>query len=270
VGDAKRQAAEKAIRELENGLADADRINDAAMKAYLAAPLEVRRGLIQRREESPLAGERLVEVAEYVLKHDPEENVRTHAVCRLGYGDLKGTPDAGRVLVRAVKDPSAQIRQYACQSLWQHGNADHAPAVRPLLADADKDVRYQAVTTLGRLGDTKALPDILKLHAAEKPNPNDAATFAESLARLGEQKVSASAAVEAMQSFNWNVRHSAVEAVGHLKGDAAVPPLVTCLGLELNRVIAGEKMTGFAKSTPSVTRCFSACWWPTVARSPCG
>lgn len=243
---AKREAEEKAIKELATGLADADRINAAAMKAFLAAPVDVRRSVIRQRDGSPLTGDQLVDVAEYVAMHDPDENVRTHAVCRLGGDDLKANTQAGRVLARALRDRSASVRQFACQSLWQHADADFASDVRPLLADPNREVRYEAVRTLGWFGDRKSAPAILKLYEAEKPGiEGGAATFASTLARLGEVDLPVKLALEEMASDNWNVRYDAVWTLGHLKGDAAVAPLVACLGLELKRIVAGEKMTGF-------------------------
>lgn len=241
----KREAEEKAIRELAAGMADADRVNAPTMKAFLAAPVDIRRSVIQQRGDSPLTGDRLVDVAEYVATHDPDENVRVHAVCRLGGDDLKENTQAGRVLAARLKDTSAEVRKYACQALWLHADPDHGPDARPLLTDTDRQVRLTAVAAVGRLGDKKAVPEVLKLYESEKPAADDAVTFAECLARLGEEKVSVAAAVKAMTSDNWNVRYFAVAALGHVKGDAAVAPLVACLGMELKRIVAGEKNTGF-------------------------
>ncbi len=243
--EAKRLAEEKAVKELAAALANADRIDDASMKAYIAAPVDVRRSLIQLREKSPLVGDQLVEVAAYVLRKDPDDNIRIHALVRLGGDDLKENKDAGQVLVKALVDRPADERRYACQSLGMHGDADLAPYVRVLLADREKDVRHMAVTTLGRLGYTKAVSQIVRMYEDERPGPDAAYDFAECLARLGETKVSVAAAVKAMASDNWNVRYFAVAALDHVKGDAAVAPLVDCLRLELKRIVAGETNTGF-------------------------
>jgi hypothetical protein len=244
--DPKLDAERRPVRELAAGIAEAGRVDPSTMRAYHARPVEQRRRLFQLPDDDdPLPADLMAEVAGYVLAQETDKDVRVRAAARLGRLDMKKNALVGKALVRALADTDAEVRASACQSLWQHGDAALAPQVRPRLKDDDREVRRAAVRALGVLGDVKSVPDIVKVYEADEPGVGEAVTFAESLAALGETKVSVPIAVAAMASDNWNVRYFAVKALGDVKGDAAVPPLVDCLRLELKRITAGEKMTGF-------------------------
>ena len=108
----KADAERRETRELAAELAKAGRIDAASMGRHQKATVDVRRDIFQLRgEDQPLKGVRLVEVAEFVLLHDPDENVRTHAACGLGYSGLSLESRAGAVLAQALKDTSAGVRR---------------------------------------------------------------------------------------------------------------------------------------------------------------
>jgi hypothetical protein len=136
---------------------------------------------------------------------------------------------------------------FACQSLGQHRDPKRAAAVRPLLRDEKKDIRLMAVSTLGRLDDRDSVPAILKVYEAEKTDADLAYTFAESLARLGETKVSLLTVRQSFASDNWNVRYFAAEALALVDAKEAIPVAMECFSLEVARIVAGQEHTGFGE-----------------------
>jgi HEAT repeat protein len=70
------------------------------------------------------------------------------------------------VLVEAMGHPEAWIRQQAIIGLGKIQDAQVAPALLSLLHDENRDVRMQAIRTLGDLGAASALPLLQELAAS--------------------------------------------------------------------------------------------------------
>jgi len=250
---AKRDAEEREIREIRAELAKADRIDETSMSRFHSAPYTTRRAVLYNdTPEQTLKGKRFVEVAVYALAHDPHPGIRNQAIVSL---ERPGTGDglAGDALVKALTDRKGADAWQACRVLGLRGEKNHAAAVRPLL-ESERGIRFMAVTTLGRLGDTDSLPAILKLYDEEKADPSCSATFANCLARLGEKKVALRAVLDAMSidtrtSNDENQHFLAAEAMGFVESVDVIPVATKCLALELERIIAGKWRTGFGQST---------------------
>ncbi len=233
------------LRGIAAELAKAGRIDAESMRTYSALPPEDRRYILQSEaSEQPLKGDRFVEIAAFVLAHDPDDNVRTHAACSLARAPA-GDNLAGSTLARALQDHSSNVRMFACQTLGLRGDGKQAPSVRKLLIDPIEDVRMMAVTTLGRLRDGDSLDAVLKQHANEKVTEVTNYQFGIALARLGEKKLSRKLIRASMASDNWNIRYFAAEALADVVTVDMVPTAMECFALELKRIIAGEKQTGF-------------------------
>ena len=175
----------------------------------------------------------------YLAQRDPVLNHRVRGVSALGaewaYG--RGKP----LLLAALKDQSASMRLFACQTLMFTKDKSVAGEVAKLLGDKDPGVRRTAVRTLGWLGGEKHVQPILELYKSDKPRVDDCWVYADALARLGEQTVSLQAAVKAMKSTNWNVRHFAVLAISFNKSPAVVRAVLSLLPGELARTVAEMK-----------------------------
>ncbi len=99
--------------------------------------------------------------------HDPDERTRLLVVHGLG---AIGGPDAVDPLLDALADPSWTVRLEAVRAL---GTLHPARAVDPLLrlldGDAEAQVRYEVLTTLGLIGDRRASPRLVRALHEDDP-----------------------------------------------------------------------------------------------------
>ncbi|MFO0967620.1 MAG: HEAT repeat domain-containing protein [Gemmataceae bacterium] len=145
---AKHEAVQKEIRDIAGELAAADNLETVLARRFKQAEPDVRRSVLQLRgREQPLEGDRLVDVVEWTLRHEPDENIRSHAADALAYTDKPGKR-AGAVLAEALKDKSRSVRLFACQALKFRKATEQAERIAPLLKDADAEVRDMARETL--------------------------------------------------------------------------------------------------------------------------
>ncbi|MBI2807684.1 MAG: HEAT repeat domain-containing protein [Planctomycetes bacterium] len=141
-------ARQKAIRDLAKAFADASTLDAALWKRFDESDLEVRRGMLQLTlYEQPMSGPRFAEVAQGVLLREKDDNVRTHAVSQLAYCRDPGVKGM-EVLAAALRDKSAGVRLFACQSVKMRRYEKLAEQVRALQNDPDKQVRAMATHTL--------------------------------------------------------------------------------------------------------------------------
>ena len=97
---------------------------------------------------------------------DPSPGVRRSAVKGLDtYHDMS----ASRGLFKALKDPDLEVQDYATSALARLYPESY-DAVREKLRDTDPVVRKNVITTLRKMGDPRAVPDIIG--ALEDPNAN--------------------------------------------------------------------------------------------------
>lgn len=80
---------------------------------------------------------------------DPSDEVRFYALWTLGRLKARGCAPA---IVPLLKSPQASIRVNAAYVLGAMGEASAAPAIEALLTDASTDVRWNAALALARLG----------------------------------------------------------------------------------------------------------------------
>ena len=148
-------ATQQEIRDIAKALAEGPKMDQGALRRWQKASLDVRRDVFQLRDGfQPMTGDRLVDVVEFVLRNEPDENVRVFAASCLGYTEnwKRAGARAGVVLASALADRSSSVRLFACQALGQRTEKAQVSAIGRLLRDDNAEVRAMAVTTLGRLG----------------------------------------------------------------------------------------------------------------------
>ena len=141
-------AQQQAIRDLAQEFAERDGLEEKVWKRFQEAEPDVRRGIFQLNlNEQPMTGPRLAEVAQGVLLHEKDDNIRTHAVSQLAYCRDPGAKGM-EVLGAALRDRSASVRLFACQSVKMRRYEPLADQVKKLQNDPDAQVREMASDTL--------------------------------------------------------------------------------------------------------------------------
>ena len=111
---------------------------------------------------------------------DPSGNVRRSATEALGN---LGSVDAVPGLLKALEDPENYVRRSAIEALGTLGSREAIPGLLKTLEDSNDYVRGIAAKALGKLGGVEAIPGLLK--ALEHPDSNVRERAAEALGKLG-------------------------------------------------------------------------------------
>ncbi|MDF0652264.1 MAG: HEAT repeat domain-containing protein [Nitrospira sp.] len=152
------------------------------------------------------------------LLGDPDWVVRREAVITLGE---MGDERCVEPLARALRDGDWQVREVAIEAMGQLGSL----AVETLLKLLrDWDVRRGAIASLGKIRDERVL-DPLMLQLRNDEFKDDAV---DALVALGEPSVVR--LIGALRDKDENVRKCAVLALGRIKSNEAIDPLITMLG----------------------------------------
>lgn len=116
--------------------------------------------------------EAFAELATVALNIKASDWERVHAIWGYGIAMRRGQVTA-EVLAGLATDASAQVRAQWCKVLADAPKvgAAHAADLIPLLADKAPTVRVQASMALGKLGERKALPELLKMAARDGEEP---------------------------------------------------------------------------------------------------
>jgi HEAT repeat protein len=167
----------------------------------------------------------------YDLLHDPDTDVRRHAVEVLGLVADPKSPNLGKTidaLVVATKDADAKVRAAAVDAL---GATKDPRALQPIadkLKDTDWDVRFEAVNALSELHDERAVAPLLDATGDSEK------TVRESAHENLETIVSGQATLAKPDDFaprlndpNPYVSMTAAECMGLLRDARAVPVLLT-------------------------------------------
>ncbi len=104
---------------------------------------------------------RLVEL----LRKDPHDGVRTHAVRALGE---IGTADVVGPVRSALEDRSDAVRSWAAHHLGELGDIGAVPKLIALLDDDDWALRRTTAEALAKLGDPKAVEPLNAARARER------------------------------------------------------------------------------------------------------
>jgi HEAT repeat protein len=151
------------------------------------------------------------------LLSDPDWVVRREAVITLGE---MGDERCVEPLARGLRDGDWQVREVAIEAMGQVGS----PAVDTLLKLLrDWDVRKYAILSLGKIRDERVL-DPLMQQLRNDEFKDDAIN---ALVELGEPSVPK--LILALKDKDENVRKSAVLALGRIKSNEAIDPLIEML-----------------------------------------
>lgn len=101
-----------------------------------------------------------------MLRKDPNEHARTHAVRALGE---IGTPDVIPPLREALEDRGLAVRSWAALNLAELGDRAATPALIRQLEDRDAIVRRAAAKALLKLGETAAIEPLERMAQGESP-----------------------------------------------------------------------------------------------------
>ncbi len=146
-------------REIDSGAMDDDALK---LRIYLCNAL----GEFQL---STIAAPPLVKAAS-TERQEPEKYVRFAAVKALAVL-MTDAPDFQRdahpevltVLMKAADDPEPVVRSTAAFALGAFGGDEARKRLQRMVSDAYPDVRYNAATTLARLGDAAAVPVLVEM-----------------------------------------------------------------------------------------------------------
>lgn len=152
------------------------------------------------------------------LEHS-DEMIRRRAAEALGQLE---SPEALEPLIVALNDPIPNVRAEATYSLGKLGDSRAKDPLVTVLNDKDKLVRRAAAISLGKLRDHRAVAYLISLLNEE----DEQAVFL-----LGEsgELVATSSLIGLLQSKKYEVCAVAAEALGKLRSQEAVKPLIAAV-----------------------------------------
>jgi HEAT repeat protein len=156
--------------------------------------------------------------------HDDDETVRAAALDHVPFFD---DPRVLDTLETAFETDTSRVRAAVAHALASLDAADARPLLHRAIADPDPWVRYFAVRTLGRHGDSSTLPALEAL-ATSDPAPHVRVAAVESVGAIGGDD-----AVRILEPIvaagEDDLSHAAVRALGNTKSSAIGSPLRAAL-----------------------------------------
>jgi HEAT repeat protein len=168
----------------------------------------------------------------------PEAEDRREALMRLR---SLHQPDASRVALSALNDPSAMVRATAAESVLSLPANESAASLMPLLADKEEFVRQQVAYALGRTRSNTAVVALIERLADKKDSVRGAAAVA--LGQIGDATAVTSLAAilnptaglnpskkdKSKRERNPFVLRAAAHSLGQIRNRAALPALIFVL-----------------------------------------
>jgi HEAT repeat protein len=140
----------------------------------------------------------------------------------LQFGQLAREP----LLAQLGKHEDTSARAWAAEILGELQDPKAVPALRTCLGDLQDQVRARAAAALGKIGDRRAVPDLIHLMLAD-PVPYVRIQSVRALGTIGDPRA-LHHLIDSLKDGEWWVRVRVIEALEHL-GDQAAEPLLMAL-----------------------------------------
>jgi HEAT repeat protein len=115
------------------------------------------------------------------------------------------------------------VRSSAADALGKIGDDRAIPGLLKLVEDSDSDVRRSAADALGKIGDAQAIPGLLKL--VEDSDSDVRRSAADALGKIGDAQA-IPGLLKLVEDSDSDVRRSAADALGKIGDDQAIPGLL--------------------------------------------
>ena len=176
----------------------------------------------------------------FLLNHfatkDPEDAVRLAAIG--GLSKLGANKAATKTLTDLLGAKSSPIRLAAIVALGSHKDPAVPAKIAKLMSDESREVRLAAVKAIGLLNDRRQVPTLIAAFKKDGKGDDTDHPFAESLAMLGETKVSLGIAKICMESRDYKARLAAVRALELNPSMDVIPIYMKNMSYELRRTIS--------------------------------
>ena len=136
-----------------------------------------------------------------------------------------GLAEGAELLLKAAKDPAAQVRGEAIRAISALQGDEVFDAVAACVSDHDAHCAYAAVTGLGQLGNVRAIPLLERIAGNESAEMGLRVEAVRSLGKLQAQGA-AKSLVELLSKADDDVRREVTKALSRLKGSEAAEGLV--------------------------------------------
>ncbi len=179
---------------------------------------------------------------------DPDDQVRAMAADMIG----RKVPDSSAVipLIKALSDPSTNVRRAAMSSLRRINDSRAIDPLLKLLNDPTPEVRSMAASCIVAFNSPRIVPELLKSLRDSDDRVRISVVFA-----LGMSKDSTvvSSLIPLLSDGNFEIRMSAVKSLGQLRNRSAVSSLLPLL-LDANRSVqtSTAEALGEIKDTASI------------------
>jgi len=147
-------------------------------------------------------------------------------------GEIKAG-EAIHILTGIMLDGKGKIRELAASSLGEIGDKKAVPSLIKVLDEAKELSGWQrgfnATVSLGKIGDTRAVEPLIKIFHDDTYLPQLQGAAAEALGRIGEKKVIDDIIKEL---DNKKIQREVINAIGVLKNTKGIEPLIKLLQAE--------------------------------------
>jgi len=150
-----------------------------------------------------------------------------------------GVP-AFEAVVKASKSTDEVVRRKTCDILGRMGNPKSIPHLIRLLNDQDRYVRRRAAKALLRIGDKSAV--IPLMNALQDSEKKVRYRSAEALGKIGDNRA-VGALIKSINDQSSTVRRKVIVALGEIGDNQAVTPITCCLKDNSSHVRSTAKKT---------------------------
>jgi HEAT repeat protein len=142
-------------------------------------PVKIKAIVLLGEAQDPESVELLLSIFNDPFSNWECPSIKSYTVTALGY--YKGNQKVFDTLIKAISDRELLTREAAVQSLGRIGDSRAVPDLLGLLEDPSTAIRLSTVKALEKIGDPRAIPDLRRV----SQNDSDEIVKREALAALG-------------------------------------------------------------------------------------